>query len=48
MCYERLAALTDKKILIQAEVTLEQTAAEMKIFYLQIDDSDHIMNFKHK
>ena len=48
MCYERLATLTNKKTFIQAEVTSEQAVTEMKIFHLQIDDSDHIININHK
>ena len=48
MHYERLATLTDKKTLIQAEATLEQAVTEMKIFHLQVDDSDHIINFDYK
>ena len=48
MWYKRLAVLTDKKILIEAEATLEQAAVEMRAFYLQVNNSDHIMNFSHK
>ena len=46
--YKRLAALTDKKTLIYIKVTLEQAVAELKTFYLQINNSDHILNFNYK
>ena len=48
LCYKRLTVLINKRTLIQVRSTSEQTATEMKMFYLQIDDSEHIMNFNHK
>ena len=48
MCYKRLPTLINKKTLIQVEATLDQVAAEMKICYLQINDSDYIINFNSK
>ena len=46
--FKRLAVLINRKTLIEAEATLEQTAVEMRAFHLQVNDSDHIMSFNHK